>query len=329
MRSPIHRKCADTSYGQAGARVDPGQRPLVVEQQRLVAGVELDPVELLGVGAAGVHERQRPVDLAGELLVAPPGRAGGHEVLVPGVHLAQVGVAALGEGPAEVERDGRGVVGLQQPLGVGRAALGGEVEAVDHVAPVGGQLDAVAGLGRLGPRLGELPGHAADLDHRHAAGVGQHDGHLQQGLELVADGVGGGAGEGLGAVAALQHERLARGDGGEPVLELVALAREDERRAGASSAVTARSSAGSGQSGCWAAGRARQESRSMGSFCVLLTNNDTKPRHDPSPPSGRHRPLGGLCRPVNPLVRLPSSTNCLSLRSDRSVICRTRLWLSP
>ena len=33
--------------GQPGAAVDPGQRALVVEQQRLVAGVELDPVQLL------------------------------------------------------------------------------------------------------------------------------------------------------------------------------------------------------------------------------------------------------------------------------------------
>ena len=32
------------------------------------------------------------------------------------------------------------------------------------------------------------------------------DGHLQQGLHPVADLVGGGAVEGLGAVAALEHE---------------------------------------------------------------------------------------------------------------------------
>ena len=81
--------------GQPGARVDAGQRALVVEQQRLVAGVELDPVELLRVGPAGVHERQRAVDLAGQPLVALPGRDSAHEVLVPGVDLAQVGVAAV------------------------------------------------------------------------------------------------------------------------------------------------------------------------------------------------------------------------------------------
>ena len=79
-------------------------------------------MELLGVGAAGVHERQRAVDLAGEPLVALPGRALGDEVLVPGVHLVQVGVAAAGERAAQVERHRGGVVGPQQPLGVGDAA---------------------------------------------------------------------------------------------------------------------------------------------------------------------------------------------------------------
>ncbi len=193
-------------------------------------GVELDRVELLGIGPAGVHERQCLVDLARELLVAPARRGLGHEVLVPGVHLAQVGVPALGEGPGEVQRDGRGVVGPQQPRRVGGAGLGGEVEAVDHVAPVRRELDAAADLGRLGARLGELPRHAADLDDRDAAGIGEHDGHLQQRPELVADVVGGGPGEGLGTVSALQDEGLATGDGGEAVLELVALSGEHQRR---------------------------------------------------------------------------------------------------
>ena len=85
---------------QPGAAVDAGQRPLVLQEQRLVARVELDAVELLRVDAAGVHERERAVDLAGELLVALPGRALRDEVLVPGVRLVQVGVAAVRERPA-------------------------------------------------------------------------------------------------------------------------------------------------------------------------------------------------------------------------------------
>ena len=56
--------------GLAGPRVDAGQRALVLEQQRLVAGVDVDAGERVGVDAAGAHELQRPVDLAGEALVA-------------------------------------------------------------------------------------------------------------------------------------------------------------------------------------------------------------------------------------------------------------------
>ena len=56
--------------GQLGAGVDAGQRVLVLQQQRLVAGVEVDPVELVGVGADRLHEGQRALDLGGHLLVA-------------------------------------------------------------------------------------------------------------------------------------------------------------------------------------------------------------------------------------------------------------------
>ena len=82
VRSPIQRKCAEVSYGSAGARVDAGQRALVVHQQRLVARVELDALERLEVGAARGHELDGAVDLAGQRLVAGVGRVLG-EALVP------------------------------------------------------------------------------------------------------------------------------------------------------------------------------------------------------------------------------------------------------
>ena len=81
-------------------------------------------------------------------------------------------------------------------------------------------------------RLGELPGDAAHLDHRHAGGVGQHHRHLQDDLELVPDGVGGELGEGLGAVAGLEQEGVAVGHVGQLRGEVARLAGEDERRQG-------------------------------------------------------------------------------------------------
>ncbi len=146
------------------------------------------------------------------------------------MHLAQVGVASGGEGAAEVQRGGGVVVGGQEPARVRPARLGGEVEAVDGVAAVGGQLHAVARLGDTGAGLGELPRHPADLDDRHARRVREHDRDLQQGPEFGPDVVGGRARERLRAVAALQDERFTPCRRGEPVLELVAFTGEHKRR---------------------------------------------------------------------------------------------------
>ena len=76
----------------AGEGVLPGERLLVAEDERLVAGGEVDGVQLgwrLGVDAAGRHEPQGPLDAVGHLLVAAALGAGGHELLVPGVDPAR------------------------------------------------------------------------------------------------------------------------------------------------------------------------------------------------------------------------------------------------
>ena len=68
---------------------------------------------------------------------------------------------------------------------------------------------AVALFELVGAGLGELSGDAPDLDDRHARRVGERDGHLQDDLQLVANGVGRTLVEGLGAVTGLQQKRLA------------------------------------------------------------------------------------------------------------------------
>ena len=198
---------------RARARVDARHRTLVVHQQALVARVELGVLERLEVGAARIHELDRAVDLARDRLVAGVRRVR-REALVPRVHLAEVGEAALREGPDEVQRRGRRVVAAHESRRVGRARLGREVVAVHDVAAVGGQRDVAAGLGVARTGLRELSRHPAHLHDGHRGAVGEHDRHLQHGLHAIADLVGGRAREGLGAVAALQQERLAaRGRG--------------------------------------------------------------------------------------------------------------------
>ena len=107
-----------------GERVAPRQRLLVVEQEALVARPHVHLVQpplALEVDAAGRHERERALDLGGDALVPAALRRAGDELLVPQVHLGQVGEPALRERPQQVERRRRLVVALQHALGVGGA----------------------------------------------------------------------------------------------------------------------------------------------------------------------------------------------------------------
>ena len=114
-----------------------------------MAGVEVDLVELLlgaEVDAARGHEAHRPLDLAGDGVVAPALAAADHELPVPHVDLAEVGKAALGERPQQVQCGRCLVVRLHHPLGVGHPRLGREPRVVDHMAPEGGDLTVADSL---------------------------------------------------------------------------------------------------------------------------------------------------------------------------------------
>ena len=180
--------------------------------------------------AARRHEVERLGEPVGQLLVALAGRALGDEALVPAVHAVEIGIAALGESPQQVQGCRRLAEGPHHALRIGRARRGGELHAVDDVAAIGGQRHAVLRLMVGGARLGELAGHAAHLDHRAAGAIGQNHRHLQQHAEGVADVVGMELGEALGAVAALQQESPAARHRGKALLQPPRLAGEDQRR---------------------------------------------------------------------------------------------------
>ena len=184
---------------------------------------------VLGVDAARTHELQRAVDLVGDLLVLATLGARCHELLRPRMHPGEVGETALGERAHEVQRGRRLVVRLHEPLGVrGACRLGGR--GVVHDVPAeAGQLDAADHLVRRRPRLGELAGDAADLHHRHAERVREHDGHLQDDPQLLTDVHRRELLEALGAVAGLQQEGVAGRHLGERRLQRARLAGEDER----------------------------------------------------------------------------------------------------
>ena len=166
----------------------------------------------------------------GELAITLALRRVGHKILVPGMDAVQIGITALGKGSQQIQRRGRLAVCLDHPLRVGLARRFVEIEAVNNVAAVGGQSDAVAGLGVGRTRLSELSGEPTELDHRAAGAKGKHDRHLQQHLEHVADVVGVKFGEALGAVAALQQKRLTGRDIRQPLFEASSLPGKDQGR---------------------------------------------------------------------------------------------------
>ena len=114
--------------------------------------------------------------------------------------------------------------------GSGSRSAARERVAVDEVAAVRGQRDVAARLDVGRARLRVLARDAADADHRLARAVHEHERHLQQDLQLRGDRLAAAVVEALGAVAALQHERVAARRARELAAQLLDLPRRDERR---------------------------------------------------------------------------------------------------
>ena len=151
------------------------------------------------------------------------------------------------------------MVGVEQTVGVGGSGHAVERRVVHHVPPEAGQLDPVAGLGVGRPGFRELTGDPAHLHHGDSRRVGEHDGHLEDDPQLVADGIGRELAERLGAVAGLEEERLALGDAGQLSGQRSGFAGKNQRRKRREGRLDAiASSSWSGQSGCCRTGRSRQ-----------------------------------------------------------------------
>ena len=247
----------------AGERVAARQALLVVEHEALVARPDVDLVQLRRVrevDPAGTHEADRPLDLRGDDLVALPFRRARDELLVPHLHLRQVGEAALREGAQQIER-GRGlVVGLDHPLRIGRSRLRATAASSLTMCPKkdGSSSSPTRSTGS-DRGFANCPAIRPTLTSGSADAVDHHHRHLQQDLQLLADRDRGEVAERLGAVAGLEQERPAGGDLAERGLQVTRLAGEDERRQRTRAARTAASAAAaSGHSGWCSAGRSRQ-----------------------------------------------------------------------
>ena len=202
---------------------------LVIQHQRLVGGEDVRGTQALGGHAASGHELQAAVDLSGQGLVAGTRRGVRHELAVPLVQLVQVGGAGVGQRTHQVHRRGGVCVGAHHAGRVVGAGFLGGLHAVDQVATV---VQQTVGVAVRGARLRVLAGDAAHLHHRGGGAVGQHDRHLQQGLNVAAQVRLSVRLEGFGAVAALQQEGLAQGHVGQLLLQLLNFRGHHDRRHG-------------------------------------------------------------------------------------------------
>ena len=103
----------------------------------------------------------------------------------------------------------------------------GRLNAVDHVAAVAKQAVAVD---VLRARLGVLASDTSHLYDRGGCAVGQHNGHLQQGLHIGANVRLSIGLKGLRTITALQQEGLTISDVGKLLTKLTNLRRDHNWR---------------------------------------------------------------------------------------------------
>ena len=211
----------EVAYQSPEVRIDAGHRLLVAEQQRLVAGEELRLRAcsgcVSGVDADGRHEVERLGDPVGQF--AGSARPAGCRRR----SRASSGGRCRGRRSRRWRRRAAGSASRptggrpDQPLRIGHAGLGRELDAVDDVAAIGRQrrrrrcvsMSAPSAAWRTGRRCGP-PSPPACRRRRSApppsAGTARKMSRMLSARML---------GEALGAVAALQQEGLAVGDLGQ------------------------------------------------------------------------------------------------------------------
>ncbi len=235
VANPDHMRRCGIPILFIGDGIAPGHGFLIIQKERLMAGVEFGLGKRPGCfrgDPASPHEIEAFLNPARQLLELFRLRRAFQKFGDPAMDLGQVGKAALREGPQQVQRRRGLFIDAQQTLRVGNPLAGGKAHRVDHVAAIAWQLDTFDRLEGRGARLGKLSGDTPDLDDRHRCTKGQHHRHLQDDLEGVADVVGRELGKAFRAIAALKKEGAAFGNLAKLALQALRLAGEHKRRHG-------------------------------------------------------------------------------------------------
>jgi hypothetical protein len=138
-----------------------------------------------------------------------------NEFEIPVLGMMEVGEAAVDERSDEVEREGGPLVAAQQQHRIRHSIGLGELDAVDDVAAVAGQADAIPGFDVRRTRLGVLAGEPTHPNDPPLRPVDEHERHLEEDLQLAGDDAALAFIEALGAVASLEEEAITAGSLGE------------------------------------------------------------------------------------------------------------------
>src|SRR5262245_61574772 len=166
----------------------------------------------LKIEAASLQEAKSFRDAIGKFDVTSRLRAVLDETKHPLTNAAKIGIATLRESAEQIERRSRLPVCFDLPTGVRSSSILSESDVVYNVAAIAGQFLAIAFLAWRGARFCKLTGNATDFDHRRSCGIGQHDRHLQEHADKIADIVCSVLRKAFCTVSALQQESFALRD---------------------------------------------------------------------------------------------------------------------
>ena len=157
VRSPIQAKCALRLYQPVRRGTLPRLRLLVIQVQALVAGEEFRSIQLRQRSPRHCFRKADRIDdrFHDRAKILRVGRMV-DEIEVPQFGMAKIGESAVDQAADEVQRQRRPLVAAEDEFGVRRPGRGGELAAVDRIAPIARQRDAVAGFHLRRPRLGDI-----------------------------------------------------------------------------------------------------------------------------------------------------------------------------
>ena len=143
-----------------------------------MAGEEIYRTELIGINSGRFHKCQCATNFICHLLVTLPKSSISNKTFIPLVHSAQVGEAALGKCAYQIKSHGRGVINLDETIGIWspRAFIKGKI--IYCISAIGRQSNAITNLSIFTSWFSELSCHSANFYYGQTCSILKDSRHL-------------------------------------------------------------------------------------------------------------------------------------------------------